>query len=68
MKHLRYAERALRYPTAALMAYETVALCYPGHRVPAITDITSKHRWLIPLAAGLTAWHLAAWPSPVEPV
>lgn len=60
--HIRYVERSLRYPTAALCAYEAVAIC-SGKRVPALTDLTVKHRWLVPIVAGLTAWHLAAWPG-----
>lgn len=61
---LRYVESALKYPTAAIMTWEVVAVT--TGRIPSVTEVTAKHRWLVPVFAGLTAWHLAAWPTPPE--
>lgn len=61
MDVLRTIEKALKYPTAALCAYEAVAILTGW--VPAITIVTARHRWLAPVIAGLTAWHLLAWPT-----
>jgi hypothetical protein len=66
MKRLRYVESSLKYPTAAICTYEALAI-FTG-RAPSITQFTSRHRWIAPVVAGLTIWHLMAWPCSEESV
>jgi hypothetical protein len=49
-------ERHLRYPVAALCAYETFAIM--TNRVPTVSNICWKHRILIPVLLGGLAVHL----------
>jgi len=62
-KQLRYAEMSLRYPTVAVCLYEVVAVLSSG-RMPTVTDLAARHRWMIPIATGLVAWHLIVTPPP----
>ena len=52
----RKIERSLRYPTAVLCAYETVAIL--TNKVPTISHICWKQKVLIPLLLGGLALHL----------
>lgn len=52
----RQIEQALRYPTAALCAYETFAIM--TKKVPTISNICVKQKILIPLLLGGLALHL----------
>lgn len=60
-RHLRFAERSLRYPIALLCTYEALAI-FTG-QCPSITEFSSRHRWIAAVAAGLVAWHLIAYPG-----
>ena len=59
----RQLERHLRYPVAALCAYETYAIM--TNQVPTLSHIAVRHKVLIPVLVGGLAIHLL-WPHKVE--
>jgi hypothetical protein len=61
VKYLRYAERHMRYPLAAVCSYELVALL--THKIPTVTALCAKQPWVAPLASAVLFWHLAATPK-----
>jgi hypothetical protein len=55
---LRFLERGLKWPTAIMCGYEFVALT--TSKVPPITHLCHRHRWLGPVISGALTWHLLA--------
>lgn len=48
---------------ALLIAYEMVALA--SRRVPTVTYLCQRHRWLIPAVLAVAGLHLGRRPTPV---
>lgn len=59
----RKIEAALRYPVAAICAWETVAIL--TKKVPTVTNVCTKQKILIPILLGGLALHLLV-PHKVE--
>ena len=46
---MRHVYWGLKLGTAALCAYEAVAISFDHHRVPTISKVCGNHRWVAPL-------------------
>lgn len=55
--------RALRQATAAVCAYEAVAIELDREQTPTFSRLAGRHRWLAPALLAALAVHLWAWPE-----
>lgn len=57
-KSVRWVEKHMTGPLVVACSYEAVALTFPCKRIPPISVLARRHRWVFPVFCGVLGLHI----------